>query len=98
MQPELTLIATELAFPEGPIAMPDGSVLLVEIKTGQLTRIVHGRHEIVAELGGGPNGAAIGPDGHCYVCNNGGFHGLNVATRSIPVISLQLMSAEVSNG
>ena len=29
--------------------------------------------EVVAELGGGPNGAALGPDGHCYVCNNGGF-------------------------
>ena len=23
----------------------------------------------VAQLGGGPNGAAIGPDGHAYVCN-----------------------------
>jgi hypothetical protein len=22
---------------------------------------------------GGPNGAAHGPDGKCYVCNNGGF-------------------------
>lgn len=84
MQPELTLIATELAFPEGPIAMPDGSVLLVEIKTGQLTRIVHGRHEIVAELGGGPNGAAIGPDGHCYVCNNGGFQWIERGDKVYP--------------
>jgi len=32
-----------------------------------------GQVEIVAKLGGGPNGAAIGPDGHCYVCNNGGM-------------------------
>ncbi len=32
-----------------------------------------GRQEIVAALGGGPNGAAIGPDGCCYVCNNGGY-------------------------
>jgi len=28
---------------------------------------------VVAEPGGGPNGAAIGPDGRCYLCNNGGF-------------------------
>ena len=31
------------------------------------------RKAIVADLGGGPNGAAIGPDGYCYVANNGGF-------------------------
>ena len=37
MQPELTLIAAGLAFPEGPIALPDGSIVLVEIKAGRLT-------------------------------------------------------------
>ena len=68
------VIATGLAFPEGPIAMPDGSVLVVEIAAGRLTRVrPNGELERVAELGGGPNGAALGPDGHCYVCNNGGF-------------------------
>jgi gluconolactonase len=67
-------LATGLAFPEGPIAMPDGSVLLVEIKRGSLTRVcADGTVEIVAQIGGGPNGAAIGPDGRCYLCNNGGF-------------------------
>ena len=29
--PELTEVANGLAFPEGPIAMPDGSVVLVEM-------------------------------------------------------------------
>ena len=27
----------------------------------------------MCETGGGPNGAALGPDGALYVCNNGGF-------------------------
>lgn len=68
-------IATGLAFPEGPIAMADGSVLVVEIKAGSLTRITpDGGKTVVAQLGGGPNGAAIGPDGAVYVCNNGGFN------------------------
>jgi gluconolactonase len=68
------LIATGLGFPEGPVAMPDGSVLVVEIAAGRLTRVLpNGELNVVAELGGGPNGAALGPDGHCYICNNGGF-------------------------
>ncbi|MGD8416231.1 MAG: SMP-30/gluconolactonase/LRE family protein [Pseudomonadales bacterium] len=70
---EPTYVAEGLRFPEGPIAMPDGSVILVEIARGTLSRVVDGEVEVIAELGGGPNGAAIGPNGYCYVCNNGGF-------------------------
>lgn len=67
-------IATGLRFPEGPVALPDGSFLVVEIERRTLTRIeADGHKEIVADTGGGPNGAAIGPDGKCYLCNNGGF-------------------------
>lgn len=69
------IVTDGLRFPEGPIAMADGSVLVVEIQGGCLVRVrPDGGKEIVAELGGGPNGAAIGPDGACYVCNNGGFN------------------------
>ena len=67
-------LASGLQFPEGPIAMDDGSVLLVEIARGTLTRVTaDGRISVAAQLGGGPNGAAIGPDGAVVVCNNGGF-------------------------
>jgi len=67
-------VATGLRFPEGPIAMPDGSIILVEIERGTLSRVAAtGEVSIIAKLGGGPNGAAMGPDGRIYVCNNGGF-------------------------
>ena len=67
-------IASGLQFPEGPIWCSDGSVLLVEIRRGTLTRVhADGRKEVVAECGGGPNGAAVGPDGAIYITNNGGF-------------------------
>jgi gluconolactonase len=71
---QLTTIAEGLCFPEGPISMPDGSVILVEIERGTLTRVTSsGAIEVIADLGGGPNGAAVGPDGAVYVCNNGGL-------------------------
>ncbi|MBI3699602.1 MAG: SMP-30/gluconolactonase/LRE family protein [Afipia sp.] len=72
--PKARVIATDLQFPEGPVVMPDGSVVLVEIRRKTLTRVYpDGRKDIVAEVPGGPNGAALGPDGKIYICNNGGF-------------------------
>ena len=71
---DFTLVADGLRFPEGPVAMPDGSIILVEIEPGRITRVTpDGRKHIVAEPGGGPNGLAMGPDGMLYCCNNGGF-------------------------
>jgi len=68
-------IASGLQFPEGPVAMADGSVVLVEIARGTLSRVTpDGRIHVIAQLGGGPNGAAPGPGGKIYVTNNGGFN------------------------
>jgi gluconolactonase len=70
----MRVIAEDLWFPEGPVWVGDGSLLVVEIRRQTLTRIwLDGRKQIVAHLGGGPNGAALGPDGFCYVANAGGF-------------------------
>lgn len=82
---QFTEIANGLRFPEGPVAMPDGSVILVEIEAGRITRCWgEGKTETVARLGGGPNGLALGPDGMLYCCNNGGFHYLEVEGLLIP--------------
>jgi gluconolactonase len=78
-------ITQGLAFPEGPIALDDGSVVLVEIARGTLSRVTpDGEIEVIAELGGGPNGAAMGPDGAIYVCNNGGFTWNDADGRLVP--------------
>jgi gluconolactonase len=72
---DMEIITDGLRFPEGPVAMPDGSVILTEIAAGRITRVwPDGRKETVAEPGGGPNGLALGPDGKLYCCNNGGFN------------------------
>ena len=70
----MRVITDQLRFPEGPIALADGSVIVVEIEGRALTRVKpNGSLEVIAELDGGPNGAAMGPDGWCYVCNSGGW-------------------------
>jgi gluconolactonase len=69
---ELREICSGLFFPEGPVAMSDGSVVLVEIGRGTVTRVgPDGSKDVIAEPGGGPNGAALGPGGNLFVCNNG---------------------------
>lgn len=70
---QFTSVADGLLLPEGPVALSDGSILLAEVLRGTVSRVSDsGAISVVAELGGGPNGLAIGPDGAAYVCNNGG--------------------------
>lgn len=67
-------VCSGLQFPEGPVVMDDGSVIVVEVKGGTIARVTpDGKVERIAKPGGGPNGAAIGPDGALYLCNNGGL-------------------------
>lgn len=75
---DFELIAEGLRFPEGPVVMADGSVIVTEIERGCITRCwPGGRKEVLATPGGGPNGLALGPDGKLYCTNNGGFEYLD---------------------
>jgi len=68
------VVATGLEFPEGPLELPGSDILVTEIRSGTLRRIrPDGTTSLFATTGGGPNGAAIGPDGAIYVAQNGGF-------------------------
>ncbi len=87
--PEITQVTDGLRFPEGPVAMPDGSVIVVELMGGCITRVrPDGSKETVAEPGGSPNGAAIGPDGALYVCNSGGWDFHELMGMAIPSTDL----------
>jgi gluconolactonase len=80
---EIDVVCSGLKFPEGPIAMRDGSVLLVEMQRETLTRVdADGDVEVIAKLGGSPNGAALGPGGGVFICNSGGYAWREVNGRS----------------
>ncbi|RVT96405.1 SMP-30/gluconolactonase/LRE family protein [Rhodovarius crocodyli] len=78
-------LANGLRFPEGPVAMADGSVILVEIESRRITRVSpEGVKTTLATIAGAPNGIALGPDGKLYICNNGGFLWLEEPNRLRP--------------
>ena len=83
---EFTEVATGLHFPEGPVAMADGSVILTEMFGKRITRVKSdGTKETIATVNGGPNGLALGPDGALYVCNNGGnFEEIDLGGLDVP--------------
>ena len=82
----LETVTTGLRFPEGPVAMADGSVILTEMFGHQLTRVApDGTKTKVADVNGLPNGLALGPDGFLYMCNNGGaFTPLEINGLTLP--------------
>ncbi|MEQ1955931.1 SMP-30/gluconolactonase/LRE family protein [Mesorhizobium yinganensis] len=75
----MQVVTDKLVYPEGLIAMADGSVILVDIADESLKRVLpDGRVELIAAVPGGPNGAALGPDGRVYICNHGGVEWIDV--------------------
>ncbi|CAG2144981.1 SMP-30/gluconolactonase/LRE family protein [Cupriavidus numazuensis] len=77
---EMREIASGLQFPEGPLALENGDLLICEVAGGTIRRIGRdGRMSLLARTGGAPSGLAFGPDGYCYVCNGGigDFHERN---------------------
>lgn len=96
---EMTVMAEGIQFPEGPVAMRDGSVILVEVNRGTLSRVYpDGRIEVIAPCGGGPNGAAFGPDGRIWLCNNGGRDGARGYIQAVDIDSgaFETVYAEVN--
>jgi gluconolactonase len=82
---EIREITSGLQFPEGPVCLDDGTVLVVELRGGTLRRVLpDGSQQIVTRTGGSPNGAAVGRDGKIYLCNNGGFEWHDVGGLVIP--------------
>ncbi len=86
MEVDFEVVATGLRFPEGPVWMPDGSLVVTEMIGKRLTRIdpTSGATETLVEVPGSPNGLAIGPDGALYIANSGGWRYQDIGGLSVP--------------
>ena len=85
MKPEIA--ATGLGFPEGPVVLEDGRVVLCEEYGARLSVLDGSGVSLFAETGGAPNGATLGADDQLYVAQNGGVVG---AWRSTPMIAASI--------
>jgi gluconolactonase len=72
---QTTLLADGLGFPEGPVVLDGGAVVLCDGNTGQLLRFAGGSLDVFAGTGGSPWGAVLGRDGAVYVTQGGNVPG-----------------------
>ena len=90
------IVARRLAFPEGPVVLPDGRIAVCEQFRSQISVYNGKKVSRLAKTGGSPNGATLGSDGNLYVAQNGGVVGDWRAKRMIaPSIQRVTMTGEV---
>lgn len=73
MTREIVTLAGNLGFTEGPVLMPSGEFAVTSISHGAVYLVSPGGgSRLLAELGGGANGATLGADGSLFIAQNGG--------------------------
>lgn len=90
------VIASGREFPEGPVWNGD-HLLCTEIVGGFISRWTESGGaavERIANVGGGPNGATLGPNGALYVTQNGGMFAENRVPGGIVRVLLEEGSSE----
>lgn len=75
-----SVVVEGLKYPEGPKVDANGVLSFVELAAGTVGRVIGGTRQVLADMGGSPNGAAFDAAGDLWVCNNGGHWGPNAST------------------
>lgn len=71
----MEVLASGIGFLEGPVLSSSGDIITTAIDQGRLYRISDSGISVIAETGGGPNGATEGADGRIFIAQNGGDPG-----------------------
>jgi len=87
--------ATGLGFPEGPLLLPDGRLAFVEEYGGCVSILEDGRVRRLADVGGNPNGLALGADGLLYVTRGRGAVG---GWRAPEQVTPAIVAVDVADG
>ncbi len=68
------VVCPSIHFPEGPVWCPDGTLVVTSVTAGAVYRIDpdEGRARVLANTGGGANGAVLASDGGFVIAQNGG--------------------------
>lgn len=66
------VLGTGFGFAEGPVFMQSGDIVVTSINQGRIYRVRSEGAEMIADVGGGPNGLTEGPGGRIYIAQNGG--------------------------
>ncbi len=97
-----TLLASGLGFPEGPVVMGDGRIVLCDGNTGELLVYSGAAVSTYARTGGSPWGSVLGSDGAIYVTQGGDVPGSDDTSavsgiqRVLPDGSVELLFSEVA--
>jgi gluconolactonase len=97
-----TLLASGLGFPEGPVVLGNGQIVLCDGNTGELLVYSGGDVARYASTGGSPWGAVLGSDGAIYVTQGGNVPGsgdtsaVSGIQRVLPDGSVELLFSEVA--
>ena len=95
------LLASNLGFTEGPVVMPDGTLVFCDGNIGELSTYAGGEVGTYAVTGGSPWGAVLGTDGAIYltqggnVPGSGDFSAICGIQRVAPDRSVELLVSEV---
>ena len=95
---ELEIVAEGLRFPEGPVAMPDGSVILVEIAAGRITRVrPDGARRSSPSPATARTASRSGRTASSIAVNNGGFSWIEARARCARTAPPPIMKAAGSS-